>query len=128
VKVSAKAEYAVLAALEPAAAPGGPVKRDAISESQEIPVSFLENILSDLRNAGLVNSQRGADGGHWLARPPQEIALADVIRAVDGAPGGDPRRHRVSCRALTRPLPAVARAGSSPRGRVLHQVATGWAS
>ena len=55
-----------------------------MARSQEIPLNFLENILVDLRNAGLVASKRGADGGYWLARPADEITLADVIRAVDG--------------------------------------------
>jgi len=83
-RISAKAEYAVRAAVGLAAAPDGPAKRDYISESQEIPVSFLENILTDLRNAGIVESQRGSEGGYWLARPADEITLAEVIRAVDG--------------------------------------------
>jgi Rrf2 family protein len=84
VRVSAKADYAVRAALELAAAGGGPVKGDRIAESQDIPLKFLENILIDLRNAGLVRSQRGPEGGYWLARPATEIAVADVIRAVEG--------------------------------------------
>jgi Rrf2 family protein len=83
-RISAKAEYSVRAAVGLAAAPKGPVKRDYISENQEIPVSFLENILTDLRNAGIVESQRGSEGGYWLARPADEITLAEVIRAVDG--------------------------------------------
>ena len=62
----------------------GPVKGERIAQAQEIPPNFLENILADLRNAGLVASQRGAEGGYWLARPAGEISLADVIRAVDG--------------------------------------------
>jgi Rrf2 family protein len=84
VRVSAKADYAVRAALELAAADGGPVKGDRIAEAQAIPLKFLENILIDLRNAGLVRTQRGPEGGYWLARPPGEIAVADVIRAVEG--------------------------------------------
>jgi Rrf2 family protein len=60
------------------------VKGDRLAQAQEIPLNFLENILVDLRNAGLVASKRGADGGYWLARPAEEITLADVIRAVDG--------------------------------------------
>jgi Rrf2 family protein len=86
VKVSAKADYAVRAAAELAAAqPGGaPVRAEAIATAQGIPQRFLENILSDLRHAGLVASQRGAEGGHRLARPAAEISVADVIRAVDG--------------------------------------------
>jgi Rrf2 family protein len=85
VKVSAKADYAVRAVAELAAAqPGGPMKSEAIATAQAIPQRFLENILSDLRHAGLVASQRGAEGGHKLAKPAAEITVADVIRAVDG--------------------------------------------
>jgi Rrf2 family protein len=84
VRVSAKADYAIRAAVELAAAGAGPVKGDRVARAQEIPLNFLENILVDLRNAGLVASKRGADGGYWLARPADEITLADVIRAVDG--------------------------------------------
>ncbi len=83
-RVSAKADYAVRATVELAAAGPGPVKGDRLAQAQEIPLNFLENILVDLRNAGLVASKRGADGGYWLARPAEEITLADVIRAVDG--------------------------------------------
>ncbi len=85
-KVSAKADYAVRAAAELAAAqPGGaPVRAESIATAQGIPQRFLENILSDLRHAGLVASQRGAEGGHRLAKPALQITVADVIRAVDG--------------------------------------------
>lgn len=83
-RVSAKADYAIRAAVELAAAGDGPVKGEQIAQAQEIPPNFLENIMADLRNAGLVTSRRGAEGGYWLARPAAEIALADVIRAVDG--------------------------------------------
>lgn len=83
-RVSAKVDYAVRAAVELAAAGDGPVKGERIAEAQRIPVKFLENILLELKHAGLVNSQRGAEGGYWLARPPAEIALAEVIRAVEG--------------------------------------------
>jgi Rrf2 family protein len=84
VRVSAKADYAVRAAIELAAAGGGPVKGERIAQAQDIPLKFLENILLDLKHAGLVQSQRGAEGGYWLAQPPEEIAVADVIRAVEG--------------------------------------------
>ena len=60
------------------------MKGERIAQAQDIPSNFLENILADLRNGGLVASRRGADGGYWLARPAEEITLADVIRAVDG--------------------------------------------
>jgi Rrf2 family protein len=82
--VSAKADYAVRAAIELAAAADGPVKGERIAEAQQIPIKFLENILSDLRHAGYVQSQRGAEGGYWLAVPADAVTLADIIRAVDG--------------------------------------------
>ena len=85
VKVSAKSDYAVRALLELAqAGDGGPVKGERIAQGQEIPLKFLENILIDLRHAGIVRSQRGAEGGYWLARSPDEIYIGEVIRAVDG--------------------------------------------
>ena len=83
-RVSAKADYAIRAAVELAAAGDGPTKGERIAQAQEIPPNFLENILVDLRNAGIVASRRGAEGGYWLARPAAEISLADIIRAVDG--------------------------------------------
>jgi Rrf2 family protein len=84
-RVSAKVDYAVRAAIELAVAAGeGPVKGERIATAQAIPPKFLENILLDLRHAGLVASQRGIEGGYWLARPPEEITVADVIRAVEG--------------------------------------------
>jgi Rrf2 family protein len=83
-RVSAKADYAVRAAVELAAAESPPVKGESISQAQEIPLKFLENILGELRHAGLVRSQRGTEGGYWLARPADEITIADVIRAVEG--------------------------------------------
>src|ERR671935_389435 len=82
-RISAKADYAVRAALELAAAEG-PVKGDALARAQGIPLKFLENILIDLRHSGLVRSQRGPEGGYWLAKPAAEISVADVIRAVEG--------------------------------------------
>jgi Rrf2 family protein len=85
VNISAKAEYAVCAAVALAADDGdAPVKGEALARSQHIPTKFLENIMGDLRKAGIVASQRGADGGYWLNRPASAITLADVIRAVDG--------------------------------------------
>lgn len=83
-RITAKVDYAVRAAVELAAAPPGPVKGEALAARQGIPVKFLENILSDLRRAGLVASQRGAVGGYRLARPPAEVSVADIIRAVEG--------------------------------------------
>ena len=75
-RVSAKADYALRAVIELAAAGDGPVKGERIAQAQEIPLKFLENILGDLRHAGVVRSQRGVDGGYWLARPAEEITVA----------------------------------------------------
>ncbi len=110
-KVSAKADYAVRAAAELAAAQqgGGPVKAEAIADAQAIPLRFLENILGELRHSGLVVSQRGTDGGHRLARPASEITVADVMRAVDGplaAVRGD-RPENVAYRGAAEPLQIV---------------------
>jgi Rrf2 family protein len=85
VRVSAKVEYAVRAAVELAAAPDdGPIKGDRIADAQKVPLKFLENILAELRRAGIVGSQRGAEGGYWLAKKPQSVSIADIIRAVEG--------------------------------------------
>src|SRR6188472_4479284 len=83
-RVSAKVDYALRACAELAAAGEGPIKGERLSQAQEIPLKFLENILLDLKHAGLVQSQRGAEGGYWLAKAPEEISVADVIRAVEG--------------------------------------------
>ena len=83
-RVSAKVDYALRACAELAAAGDGPVKGDRLAQAQQIPLKFLENILLDLKHAGLVQSQRGAEGGYWLSLSPEEISLAEVIRAVEG--------------------------------------------
>jgi Rrf2 family protein len=86
-QVSAKTDYALRAAAELARAAtdeSGPVKGEWISEAQRIPKKFMENILHDLKRAGIVRTRRGASGGYWLARPAEEISLAEVIRAVEG--------------------------------------------
>jgi Rrf2 family protein len=84
VRVSAKVDYALRACAELAGAGDGPVKGDRVAQAQQIPLKFLENILLDLKHAGLVQSQRGAEGGYWLARPAEDIPLAEIIRAVEG--------------------------------------------
>jgi len=83
-RISAKADYAVRAAVEMAAAGDEPVKGEAMAEAQDIPLQFLEHILLELKHARLVRARRGARGGYWLAKPPEEITLASVIRAVEG--------------------------------------------
>jgi Rrf2 family protein len=60
------------------------MKGEAVATAQSIPVRFLESILAELRRSGIVGSQRGSDGGYWLARPAEEVTVADVIRAVEG--------------------------------------------
>ena len=84
VKLSARTEYAIRAALELAAHPGESRTTESIATAQQIPLSFLENILVDLRRRGLVSSTRGRDGGHALARPADRIAIADIKRAEIG--------------------------------------------
>jgi len=91
--VSAKVDYAVRASVELAAVHDGqdaprPVKAETIARAQDIPVKFLENILQGLRQAGIVESRRGPEGGHLLARPAAQISIADVIRAIDGPLAG----------------------------------------
>ena len=83
-RVSAKVDYALRATAELAASPPGPVKGERLASAQQIPLNFLENILLELRRSGIVASQRGADGGYWLAKPAAEVTIADVIRAVEG--------------------------------------------
>lgn len=83
-RLSARVDYALRAAAELAVSPDGPVTAEQLARTQDIPGKFLENILTQLRRAGLVRSQRGPVGGYWLARDPAEISLADIIRAVDG--------------------------------------------
>ncbi len=93
-RVSAKVDYALRATAELAAAQleaaqskadrAGTVKGERLAASQQIPLNFLENILLELRRSGIVASQRGAEGGYWLAKPAAEVTIADVIRAVEG--------------------------------------------
>jgi Rrf2 family protein len=84
-RVTAKADYAVRATIELASSSSEtPRKVDEVAQAQGIPLSFLENILTQLRSAGIVRSQRGPEGGYWLAHPAAEVTLADVIRAVEG--------------------------------------------
>ena len=82
-RTTAKADYAVRAAVELAAA-GEMITAEQIADTQRIPLNVLENILRDLRRAGLVESRRGQAGGYSLAKAADAITLADVIRAVEG--------------------------------------------
>ena len=128
-RVSAKVDYAVRASVELAAAQSGddparPVKAEALARAQDIPVKFLENILQGLRQAGIVESRRGPEGGHLLARPAAEIALADVIRAIDGplAGVGGRRPEEVEFKGTAEPLRDVWIAVRASVRRVLEEV------
>jgi Rrf2 family protein len=109
-RISAKVDYAVRAAVELAsAADEKPVKAERIANAQGIPLNFLENILGELRHAGIVRSHRGAEGGFRLAKPADQIAIADIIRAVEGplasVRGGPPEEAEYPGAAA--PLPRV---------------------
>ena len=84
-RISAKADYAVRAVVELAGSTDEkPIRAQGIANAQGIPLNFLENILGELRHAGIVRSHRGSEGGFRLARPAKAITVADVIRAVEG--------------------------------------------
>ena len=84
-RISAKTDYAIRAAVELAGSPPGAwTKTETVAASQDIPLPFLLNILAELRTSGIVRSRRGVEGGYQLARAPQSITVADIIRAVDG--------------------------------------------
>lgn len=128
-RVSAKVDYAVRASIELAAAQAGdeperPVKAEALARAQDIPVKFLENILQGLRQAGLVDSRRGPEGGHLLARPAADISLADVIRAIDGPIVGvsGRRPEEVEFRGAAAPMQEVWIALRASVRRVLEEV------
>ena len=109
-RVSAKADYAVRAVTELATAPQDlPIKGDQIAIAQDIPLRFLENILAELRQHDIVHSRRGADGGYWLARSPDDITVAEVIRAVEGplASVRGERPDQLSYRGAAKPLEGV---------------------
>jgi Rrf2 family protein len=96
VRLNARVDYALRAVVELASALGSaarPVTAERLATAQDIPPKFLESILLQLRRAGVVNSQRGPEGGYWLAKPADEISLADIIRVIDG-PLANVRGHR----------------------------------
>jgi Rrf2 family protein len=84
-RISAKADYAVRAVIELAAAPAGAsLSAREIATAQDIPQNFLENILAELRRAGIVHTHRGPGGGSSLARPPETISVGEILLAIDG--------------------------------------------
>src|SRR5579875_3203930 len=124
-RISAKADYAVRAAVELAATTDEkPVKAERIATAQDIPLNFLENILGELRHAGIVRSHRGAEGGFRLARPAEELTVADVIRAVEGplasVRGGPPEDAHYDGAAAS--LPTVWIAVRANLRRVMERV------
>jgi Rrf2 family protein len=124
-RISAKADYAVRAVAELAAADGEkPVKAERIATAQGIPLNFLENILGELRHAGVVRSHRGAEGGFRLAKPAEEVTVADVIRAVEGplasVRGGPPEDANYD--GAARALPQVWIAVRANLRRVMERV------
>jgi Rrf2 family protein len=139
VNVSAKVDYGIRALVALAAEGGGPVKAEALATAQDIPVNFLENILGDLRRAGIVATQRGQEGGYRLARPAAEITLADVIRPLDGPLAavrgvrpealsyGSPTEHLkdvwVAVRASLRAVLEVVTVADVAQGRLPRRVA-----
>jgi Rrf2 family protein len=123
-RISAKVDYAVRAAVELAgASEEKPIKAERIATAQGIPLNFLENILGELRHAGVVRSHRGADGGFRLAKPADQVTIADIIRAVEGplasVRGGPPEEtsYPGSAAALPRVWIAVR---ANLRGVVEH--------
>jgi Rrf2 family protein len=84
-RISAKADYAVRAVIELAAAPeGASLSAREIAAAQEIPQNFLENILAELRRAGIVHTHRGPGGGSSLARPADTVTVGEILLAIDG--------------------------------------------
>src|SRR5215207_4529777 len=105
-RISARADYAIRAALElTTASDSAPVKGQRIAEAQDISQGFLEDILRALRNHGLVETRRGYNGGYWLARPSEEITIGEVMRAVGEPPPSVRGEHEY--RGTARPLHEV---------------------
>ena len=123
-RLSARADYALRAAIELAAAPNVRVTAEQLALAQGLPAKFLETILTHLRRSNIVRSQRGPDGGFWLARPAAEISLAEIIRAIDGQLLGirGERPENVSCRGAAEPLQRVWIALRANERAVLEKV------
>jgi Rrf2 family protein len=124
VRIPAKVDYAIRALAELTAAGGGPVKAEQLADRQEIPLKFLRGILTDLRRNRIVRSHRGPDGGFVLARPADEIALADIFRAIDGplAEVRDQPLSSMSYEGAASDLPIVWMAVRAGLRRVLEHV------
>jgi Rrf2 family protein len=123
VEISAKSDYAIRSLLALAERYPDLVKVDIVIADQQLPRKFIEAILGELRRAGLVRSQRGADGGYALARPPAEITLGAIIRAVDGplAEVRGLRPHETTYTGVAQHLPDVWVAVRASLRRVLDE-------
>ena len=123
-RLSARVDYALRAAIELAAAPGVRVTAEEIASAQAIPAKFLETILTHLRRSNIVRSQRGPDGGFWLARPAAELSLAEIIRAIEGQLLGirGERPENVSYQGAAEPLQRVWIALRANERAVLEKV------
>ncbi len=126
--LSAKAEYASLAMLELAVQYGDPrpVRLADLADKHGIPQRFLVQILLQLKGAGLVSSVRGAAGGYQLARPPEEITLADVLGVIDRADAPVAKNNRPTNRdgelsALAASLHAVWDSIQESRAKILRK-------
>ncbi|RBY85315.1 Rrf2 family transcriptional regulator [Blastococcus sp. TF02A-26] len=123
-RITARVDYAVRAALELAAAAPGALTCDKIATAQDIPSRFLQSILGDLQHARLVTSQRGREGGYRLALPAEEISIARVMRVEQGflAEVHGRRPEDVSYPGTAEPLAAVWVAARAAYRRVLEEV------
>jgi Rrf2 family protein len=123
-RLSARADYALRAAIELAATERNHITAEQLARAQDIPGKFLEAILTQLRRAGLVRSQRGPEGGFWLARPASDISLADIIRAIDGPLVGvrGERPEKVGYSGAAEPLQTVWIALRANERAILEEV------
>lgn len=121
-RIPAKVDYAIRALAELAVAGDGPVKAEHIADAQDIPITFLRDIMRELKRDRLVRSLRGPDGGFVLARPADEIALADIFRALDGplAEVRDQSLSAMTYKGAAEELPVVWMAVRASLRRVLE--------
>jgi Rrf2 family protein len=124
VRISARVDYAVRAAVELAAVAPGSLTSDRIAQAQGIPARFLQAILGDLQHARLVTSQRGREGGYRLAMPPSEVSIARVMRVEQGflAEVHGQRPEDVEYPGAAEPLSSVWVAAREAYRRVLENV------
>lgn len=121
-RIPAKVDYAIRALAELAVSGEAPVKAEQLAEHQDVPINFLRDIMRELRRVRIVRSQRGPEGGFVLARPADEIALADIFRALDGplAEVRDQSLSDMTYRGPATDLPVVWMAVRASLRRVLE--------